>query len=409
MDIAVLFLARFAEGAERVRRFIESYKAHPAGHAHDLIAIQKGFPIGNVPHEYEAALAPPFTKSLSFDDSGVDITVYGKAAQLLTHKYVVFFNTHTEIVSVDWLAKLHQAIQKRGIGIAGAMGSYESLFSSWTEINRVLFHCMNGMPYDATVSKMLEYEIRKHVPEWLDLQEGKALKPAYDKVAVDRSFFDFWTSSANEQYEAFAKIAGFPNPHVRTNGFMIERQTFLATHPFAVHNKTSALLYESGPEGLTKSVIRMGLEPVIVGANGENYTLDSMRCSNTFRLGMQQNLLIHDNQTRRFAEMPLPQRQFSTQMTWQPPPFGERSGLTDLNVALRNVLAELKQPEGARREEYEAPMSNELQLELKALRKRIAQLEFENDAQRKRFLSSTSWRVTKPLRAISRIFRSFQA
>ncbi|EIG62334.1 hypothetical protein Bra1253DRAFT_07251 [Bradyrhizobium sp. WSM1253] len=41
--IAVVYLARCAEGVARVSKFIDSYKRRPVGIAHDLVIVWKGF------------------------------------------------------------------------------------------------------------------------------------------------------------------------------------------------------------------------------------------------------------------------------------------------------------------------------------------------------------------------------
>lgn len=43
-QIAVVYLATFAEGVAPVRKFIDSYKRRRGGIAHDLVIVWKGFP-----------------------------------------------------------------------------------------------------------------------------------------------------------------------------------------------------------------------------------------------------------------------------------------------------------------------------------------------------------------------------
>src|SRR4051794_16656181 len=80
-QIAVVYLARHAEGADPVRRFIDSYRRHPAGVAHDLVIVWKGFP-NNDPagSEQKAVFDGSEHRSITMSDEGFDITAYKLAA-----------------------------------------------------------------------------------------------------------------------------------------------------------------------------------------------------------------------------------------------------------------------------------------------------------------------------------------
>ncbi|TCG02811.1 hypothetical protein BZM27_53080 [Paraburkholderia steynii] len=43
IDLALFYLARHVEGLQSFRRFVDSYKRHPAGCDHKLVIIYKGF------------------------------------------------------------------------------------------------------------------------------------------------------------------------------------------------------------------------------------------------------------------------------------------------------------------------------------------------------------------------------
>lgn len=322
-DIAVVYLARHAEGSEPVRNFIRTYRQHPAGIGHDLVVVRKGFPSEDGTEQDE--LLHGF-QAISIDDSGVDITAYAEAAKQLPHRCVVFFNTFTEILADDWLAKLHHALQAPGVGIAAAMGSHESMLSSWTEASRIVWHCNRGRPYDTELEELWGHEISVHAPPWGRKSLKQHLKQflrrllgrvqRYDEARVEKSFHEFWNAQTGGAFDLLGTIPKFPNPHVRTNGLMMERTTFLATGPEIATDKHNSYLYESGPHGLTASVIKMGLKPVVVGADGESYSLNNMLHSKTFRLDDQSNLLITDNQVRDWARMPPKRRQMYTRMSW---------------------------------------------------------------------------------------------
>ena len=61
-----------------------------------------------------------------------------------------------------------------------------------------------------------------------------------------------------------------------------------------------AYCLESGKRGITKQVQRLGLKPIVVGKDGKGYEKHEWDVSNTFWRGAQENLLISDNQTRKY-------------------------------------------------------------------------------------------------------------
>lgn len=57
---------------------------------------------------------------------------------------------------------------------------------------------------------------------------------------------------------------------------------------------------ESGKDSITKQVERMGLSVLVVGKDGKGYEKGQWHLSRTFWGDAQRNLLISDNQTRRY-------------------------------------------------------------------------------------------------------------
>lgn len=109
----------------------------------------------------------------------------------------------------------------------------------------------------------------------------------------------------------------FPNPHIRSNAFMIKRDTFCnITNMFKIENKFDALLCESGPMSITRQIRLKGLEALVVGRNGRGYGTEWWPTSGTFRQGNQLNLLIADNQTRAFSGLPWNAKREAMKRTW---------------------------------------------------------------------------------------------
>ncbi|MGH1590648.1 hypothetical protein ACRBEV_22735 [Methylobacterium phyllosphaerae] len=109
----------------------------------------------------------------------------------------------------------------------------------------------------------------------------------------------------------------FPNPHLRTNAFAIRREharELLGS--YAIRTKLDAFFAESGPDGLTRRILALGLTCLIVGADGRGYAPPLWPNSETSRQGTQSNLLVHDNYTRGFEEMGARERDEVTCASW---------------------------------------------------------------------------------------------
>jgi hypothetical protein len=97
-----------------------------------------------------------------------------------------------------------------------------------------------------------------------------------------------------------AGFASFPCAHLRTNCFLIERDTLLRVCRREPNDKRAAYLFESGRRGMTARLRSMGLRVLVAGCNGRAYEASEWAASHTFWQGHQENLLVEDNQTRDY-------------------------------------------------------------------------------------------------------------
>ena len=74
----------------------------------------------------------------------------------------------------------------------------------------------------------------------------------------------------------------FPNPHIRTNAFMIKRELFLSIKRAVVKDKMDAYCFESGRKGLTNQLLTKGYKTLILDKSGNTYEPDQWYQSKTF-------------------------------------------------------------------------------------------------------------------------------
>ena len=90
----------------------------------------------------------------------------------------------------------------------------------------------------------------------------------------------------------------------------------LEFNPEAIQTKLDACRFESGQSGITSKVLQRGLKAYIVDKNGNGFDYSDWPSSMTFRIGMQNNLLVTDNQTRSYDSMTLEEQATHSWLSW---------------------------------------------------------------------------------------------
>jgi hypothetical protein len=287
--ICVVHLVRAANGPTPLREFIDSYRRHPAGMEHELRLLLKGFDSG-FPGEFaDAVAAVPHARQF-IADRGFDVDAYLAVARSQPADYFCFLNSFSVILSDRWLALLHDALAARDAGLAGATGSWQSV--SWNYTDGVALPQAYTATYPAWKRRLLS------AMPWA----GPILAPL--RRVLLGGMFD-----------------GFPNYHLRTNAFMVSRDTARALSVPPLRSKFAAYRFESGKHGLTRQVLDMGKAVLVVGRDGRAYPMEQWHLSNTFWRRDQENLLIADNQTRMYQALDAELRGAYSAIAWGP--YGE--------------------------------------------------------------------------------------
>lgn len=108
----------------------------------------------------------------------------------------------------------------------------------------------------------------------------------------------------------------FPNVHIRTNAFMMERQRFLELDPGDMSTLESGNVFEAGPQGLTRQIEARGLKPVVVDTEGRRLLSDDWPRSRTFRSGGQEALAVSDFRTYQYAAGSPGKRRWLAELAW---------------------------------------------------------------------------------------------
>jgi hypothetical protein len=255
-EVALVYLARVRSGLESLRRFLRSYERHPGGLEHELVVMFKGFSQETEMAEWRTALSRFPHRELRMSDFGFDVRAYSLAARGLPHRYLCFLNSFSEPLAPDWLRILHRWVVEPGVGVVGCTGSWTSIFS------------------------IVEHQ----------LATGAGLSPLRRlilriKIPINRRAY-----------------APFPNPHLRSNAFLISRELMNRVWPGFVVSKRTAYHWESGRKGFSRRIEGLKLRVLVTGKDGRAYAPDEWSRSGTFLQGHQENLLVADNQTRGYDQ-----------------------------------------------------------------------------------------------------------
>ena len=253
-DVGVFYLVRESNSVELTKRFAQSYLHYPSGVDHTLTLICKGFQDRHLIEEHHSQFGKIPLSVIEMPDVGYDIGSYRCAVDSFECGYYCFLNSYSVISGPAWLKSLVDCAADPKVGLVGATGSYESISSGY----------MTGITVGSSNLLMVS--------------------PGIPRAIWNLMYFPW-----------------FPNPHIRTNGFMLRNDILRKVAWPRKPSRAQALRFESGRQSLTRQVLSLGLEVLIVGRDGRSYNIPEWQSSKTFRQKDQSNILIADNRTIEYS------------------------------------------------------------------------------------------------------------
>jgi hypothetical protein len=268
--LGLVYLLRDRNGPEPVRAFVESYRQCRGGIPHELLVLCKGFGSVQETSAYDPLWAGLAHRRMVVPDRGYDLEAYFRVLADPACSRFCFVNSFSEVLDPDWLEKLSTCLDAPGVGLVGATGSWESLYTN----------------------AVREHALGLERPFW-----QRALRP----VRL------FWLKR---------RFPPFPNPHVRTTAFMADRRVLERIVVPPMRFKLQALQFETGYRSVTRQVQAMDLQVRIAGRDAVSYPPDLWATSRTYRQAAQENLLVGDNRTRQYAAAAPGERSRLTRLAW---------------------------------------------------------------------------------------------
>lgn len=263
-------------GLDAFASFLESYRRHEAGREHRLVLLFKGFTESDPIEDYQELLHGIRHEILQVPDEGLDIGTYRHAAHQVGAEYYCFFNSRSVLLGDDWLEKLYAKLKDARVGVVSASGSWQSLYSDFPA----------------------HHEASSETFSWL--------RSTLRRSPVNRLRHKLY-------------YPPFPNVHIRTNAFLMSRSVWQGMRIPRMRSRVDTSRFESGAASLTRQIERMNLVPMLIGKDGVGYEPRDWSNSRIFWQFDQENLLIADNQTRRYAQAAAAERAFLNEIAWVAP------------------------------------------------------------------------------------------
>jgi len=109
----------------------------------------------------------------------------------------------------------------------------------------------------------------------------------------------------------------FPNPHIRTTGFLINSKNYIEFFKDKnCKNKYDAWKIESGKKGLTNYFLKKGFPIKLVNSDGISFEIDNWPKSNTYCYSDKSRLIISDKHTRKYDLLNLDEKKFFKKSVW---------------------------------------------------------------------------------------------
>ena len=249
--IALVHLVRARNGIEPLRRFLDSYTEHRCKVAHKMLIVFKGF------------------------DDRVHKPLLEDCRALLKS-----FDPAVSFVR-DWMML--------------DLDAYGYAMRRWKFDHYVFLNSFSII----------------QAPCWMDKLYAAIMLPGVGLASCTGSFESLHAGRLLNRLF----FAPFPNPHIRTNAFIISRDVMLKVWPRGIYLKPMSYLFESGRWGLTSRMDKLGFRIVLVG-NAGIYETEKWPSANLFRAEDQSNLLVADNQTRKYAASSGEERASLRKIAW---------------------------------------------------------------------------------------------
>lgn len=261
MSISLVYLCRGKDaGVAAAEKFIHHYQQYESGCEHDLVVIFKGWDRSLLKEKDKLKLKfnELSASYIELEDDGFDWAAFMRAAPMLETDFICYLNTFSRPLSHSWLKNFYDCIKLEDVGICGATAAYRAWKFSF--------------PF---------FEFRLSV---ISLYPFKIIRRLINH---------------------FLLFGYYPNkycPHLRSNGFAVERKTFLdfINTTKIPKNKRDCYKLESGTSSFSNYIMSHNRRLVLIDKKGNQHDIKDWISSKTYCCPDQPELCIADNNTDHY-------------------------------------------------------------------------------------------------------------
>jgi hypothetical protein len=261
--ILVCYLLTKFDNKKTLLNFIYNYKKNNSGLKHNLLICFKllnSIQINSFKNILSNIEYIDYIDNSKLND--YDLGSYMRVAQKYPSSIIFFLNSHSYPIRKNWLKKMLSHYKNKTL--IGTTASNESLLTS---LRLKRFYKFFSYFY-----KLLKYK---------------------------------------------KKFNPFPNPHIRTSGFLIKGSDYISfIKNKKITNKEDAWSVESGINGLTNYFKRKKYNIFIINSDGLKFTESSWKLSETYNYLKQSKSLISDKHTRKYLKLSLSKRLIASYNSW---------------------------------------------------------------------------------------------
>ncbi len=263
--ILVVYLISAYDDRRNLEKFIENYKKNKSGCAHDLLICFKNFNTKDSIFKLKKLKNLKYIKykdNNNFND--FDWGSYLRVAKKFNDKIILFMNCHSYPIIDNWLKILVNNYSSDSL--IGPSGSYES-------------HVNNSF------SKLLNINFIRSL------------------IYAFSNFIDFPI---------------FPNPHIRSNCFMISSKNFqkLKLTKKYKYKKKGTWINESGRYGMSKQLKQKKFRLFVINSDGKKFDQLDWKKSNTYAITNQSKLIISDKYSRIYENSNSRKKKLIREIVW---------------------------------------------------------------------------------------------
>ena len=248
--ILVCYLITKFDDENTLLTFLKNYKNFKSGYPHELLICFKLLNSEKMENFRKILVNVEHTEFIDKkDENDYDLGSYKRVASYYQSRHIFFLNSYSYPICENWSNMIIMNYEKNSLLATSA--SYESLLSS---IKLKKFY------------KLISFLIKKF---------------KYTQ------YFD-----------------PFPNPHIRTTGFLIKGSEYLEfMNNKTISSKIDVWRIESGKNSLTNHFKKLNFNIYVINSDGERFSEDKWKESQTYNYLEHNKSIISDKHIRKYHSM----------------------------------------------------------------------------------------------------------